>query len=120
MYAAGGTGDCILNDLNRYNLMLNGNKTNWESFGSEGEYNHAWTSYPAYLFQKHISGIRPTGGGFSMFKIKPEISGDTLTYAQSTVPTVKGNISTRWEKAVRQKFTLNVTVPANTKSQGDV
>ena len=47
--------------------MLEENKANWEQFNTHGEVNHAWTSYPGYLFQKYILGIQPTSGGFATF-----------------------------------------------------
>jgi hypothetical protein len=60
----GGGGDFVVHDLARYRPMLEANKTNWESFDpGQGEVNHAWTSYPGYLFLKYISGIQPTSGG---------------------------------------------------------
>ncbi len=62
---AGGMGDFVVRDLERYRIMIEGNGANWESFSNRGEFNHAWTAYPGYLFQKYISGIQPTGGGFS-------------------------------------------------------
>jgi alpha-L-rhamnosidase len=113
-FSAGGMGGFLGNDLNRYSTMHNSNDTNWETWDA-GEYNHAWTSYCSYIFQRYISGIQPTGGAFANFNIKPEIGG--LTYADSTVPTVKGDIATRWEKVAGDKLTLTCTVPANTTAR---
>jgi alpha-L-rhamnosidase len=111
---AGGMGDFVVADLARYHLMLEGNKANWESFGSGGEHNHAWTSYPGYILPKYFSGIQPTGGGFSEFDVRPETGG--LTFAESAVPTVKGDIRTRWEKTGDGQFLLSLTVPPNTRA----
>jgi len=107
-----GGGDFVVRDLERYRSMLKENKANWETFGPGAEVNHAWTSYPAYIFLKYICGIQPTSGGFARFDIRPEIGG--LTFAEGTVPTVKGLITTRWEKSAGGHFLLSVTVPANT------
>ncbi|HEX4120233.1 MAG TPA: family 78 glycoside hydrolase catalytic domain, partial [Verrucomicrobiae bacterium] len=85
---AGGE-DFVVRDLARYRPMLEGNKANWESFGG-GEANHAWTSYPGYLFQKYILGLQPTSGGFATFDVRPETGG--LNFAEGAVPTVKGLI----------------------------
>jgi hypothetical protein len=111
-----GAGDFVVRDLVRYRPMLEGNKANWESFkpGPGEEVNHAWTSYPGYLFLKYICGIQPTGGGFAMFDVRPETGG--LTFAEGTVPTVKGLITTRWEKGAEGRFSLSVNVPANTRA----
>jgi alpha-L-rhamnosidase len=111
-----GGGAFAVRDLARYRPMLDSNKANWESFylGRKIEVNHAWTSYPGYLFQKYILGIRPTSGGFATFDVRPDTGG--LTFAEGTVPTVKGLITTRWEKRADGKFSLLVKVPANTRA----
>jgi hypothetical protein len=108
-----GGGELAVADLARYRPMLDGNKANWESFNG-AEANHAWTAYPAYLFLKYICGIQPTSGGFATFDIRPETGG--LTFAEGTVPTVKGLITTRWEKGANGRFTLSVDVPSNTRA----
>lgn len=114
LWNAGGMGDFVVNDLARYQPMLAENRANWETFSTGHEVNHAWTAYPGYLFQKYVSGIQPTGGGFSAFDVRPEITG--LSFAESTVPTVKGLISTRWEKMGSHRLKLFLTVPANTRA----
>jgi hypothetical protein len=108
-----GGGDFVAHDLARYRPMLEGNKANWESFGG-AEANHAWTAYPGYLFQKYILGIQPTSGGFATFDVRPETGG--LSFAEGAVPTVKGLITTRWERNDEERFSLSVTVPPNTKA----
>ena len=96
--------------------MLEENKACWESFNLARDYevNHAWTAYPGYLFQKYICGIQPTSGGFATFDVRPETGG--LTFAEGAVPTVKGLISTRWEKGADGRFSLSVKVPANSRA----
>ncbi len=105
--------DFAVRDLARYRPMLEDNKANWESFGG-AEANHAWTSYPAYIFLKYICGIQPTSGGFATFDIRPDTSG--LTFAEGTVPTVKGLVTTRWEKRANGRFALSIHIPANTRA----
>jgi hypothetical protein len=114
-YEAGGLGDLIVSDLIRYQFMLQGNQTLWESFtrpGPDNETNHAWTAYPAGFFPRYIVGIAPTGPAFSTFEVRPETRG--LTFAEATVPTVRGDIHSRWEKVPDGEFRLRCTVPANT------
>jgi alpha-L-rhamnosidase len=112
--SAGG-GDFAVHDLARYRFMLEANKANWESFNpGGGEANHAWTSYPGYLFQKYILGIQPTSGGFATFDVRPSTGG--LTFAEGAIPTVKGLIRTRWEKSADGHFLLSVHVPPNTRA----
>src|SRR5665213_2824971 len=109
-----GGGHFAVRDLVRYRPMLQENKANWESFNIGHEVNHAWTSYPGYLFLKYISGIQPTSGGFATFDVRPETAG--LAFAEGTVPTVKGLIKTHWEKDAGGGFVLSVNVPANTRA----
>ena len=109
-----GGGAFVVHDLDRFRPMLEENKANWENFSGSEEVNHAWTSYPAYIFLKYICGIQPTSGGFATFDVRPETGG--LTFAEGTVATVKGLISTRWEKSADGRFSLSVTVPANTRA----
>jgi alpha-L-rhamnosidase len=109
-----GGGDFAVRDLARYRPMLEENKANWETWGPGDEVNHAWTSYPAYIFLKYICGIQPTSGGFATFDVRPETGG--LTFAEGAVPTVKGLISTRWEKSGDGNFALKIKVPANTRA----
>ena len=113
MLHAGG-GEFVVQDLERYRPMLDGNKANWEQFSLGGEVNHAWTSYPGYILLKYISGIQPTSGGFATFDVRPEMGG--LTFAEGTVPTVKGPITTRWEKNKDGGFVLSLHVPANSRA----
>lgn len=113
MLNAGG-GDFVVRDLERYRPMLEDNKANWESWDSRNEVNHAWTSYAASIFLKYICGIQPTSGGFATFDVRPETGG--LTFAEGTVPTVKGLITTRWEKSANGQLDLSITVPPNTKA----
>lgn len=115
MLIAGG-GAFVVRDLERYRPMLEGNQACWESFHLVRDHqpNHAWTAYPAYIFQKYICGIQPTSGGFATFDVRPETGG--LTFAEGAVPTVKGLITTRWEKGSRGRFTLSVNVPPNTRA----
>jgi len=113
MLNAGG-GAFVAQDLARYSPMLEDNKANWESWNTSNEVNHAWTSYPGYIFLKYICGIQPTSGGFATFDVRPETGG--LTFAEGAVPTVKGLITTRWEKGADGQLTLSIHVPANTRA----
>ena len=116
---AGGMGDFVVEDLVRYRYMIESNGANHETFdkimdGHIPAVNHAWTAYPGYLLQKYFSGIQPTSGGFSTFDVRPETTG--LTFAESVVPTVKGLITTRWEKVDEGQIVLSVSVPANSRA----
>jgi len=111
-----GAGAFVVSDLARYRGMLESDKACWEGFRLVRGYqaNHAWTAYPGYLFQKYILGIQPTSGGFATFDVRPQTGG--LTFAEGAVPTVKGLITTRWEKSGNGQFSLSINVPANTRA----
>jgi alpha-L-rhamnosidase len=111
LFNAGGS-DFLISDLARYKSMLAENKTNWERFVfGEDEVNHAWTSFPGAQFLKYIAGIQPTSGGFATFDVRPATGG--LTFAEGTVPTIQGPVTTRWEKGAGGRFLLSLTVPPN-------
>ena len=115
LYAAGGMGDLAVADLIRYQYMLAGNRTIWESFGRpspDNETNHAWTAYPAEIFPRRIAGIAPTGPAFSTFSLQPETRG--LTFAEAAVPSVRGDIRVRWERSAAGGLRLRCGIPANT------
>ncbi len=117
LYEAG-LGQIATADFARYDTMLSKNNTNWESFGalsSENMGNHAWTAYPSYLLPKYVGGVTPTAGGFAQFRISPEIDG--LTYAQTTTPTVKGEVAVSWEKVSDSEFAMTVTIPGNATAE---
>jgi len=111
-----GAGAFAIRDLARYRPMLDSDKACWEGFRLVRGYqpNHAWTSYPAYIFLKYICGIQPTSGGFATFDVRPETGG--LTFAEGAVPTIKGLITTSWKKSDDGKFSLLMNVPANTRA----
>ncbi len=111
-----GGGAFAVRDLARYRPMLEENKANWESFRSRPERRSEprLDLLSGYIFLKYICGIQPTSGGFATFDVRPETGG--LTFAEGTVPTVKGLITTRWEKEYGGGFSLSVHVPANTRA----
>jgi hypothetical protein len=73
-------------------------------------YNHAWSCYPGRFFLSGVLGICPVAPGYSVFAIRPQMSG--LSRASGTVPTVKGNIVVGWTMD-GMDFDLKVSVPAN-------
>jgi len=97
-------------------MAANNGRVGTEDWGT-GEWNHAWSSSPGSFLQKHISGITPTGPGFETFLVRPVVEGG-LTFAEAAVPTVRGDITTRWEKLPCEgSLTLDVTVPVNSEAE---
>ena len=89
-----------------------GETTTWEGWDGEESRCHAWSAYPMKFLLSGVIGIEPTGVGFSTFNIKPGTDGG-LTFAEGSVPTIKGNIAVRWDKTV-DGMTLIAVIPANT------
>lgn len=101
---------------NQWGKMVNqGETTSWEDWGGGISRCHAWSAYPMKFFISGIVGIEPTGVAFSNFNIKPHVDGG-LTFAEGTVPTVRGNISSRWDK-VSGGLNLTATIPVNTTAK---
>jgi alpha-L-rhamnosidase len=57
-------------------------------------------------------GDDPAGPGFKKIIIRPQPAGD-LTWARASYDSIRGKITSDWKHAAG-KFTLNVTIPANT------
>jgi alpha-L-rhamnosidase len=78
------------------------------------------------FFYNSISGIqepafygtREFEPGYGLIRIKPHVLGD-LTYANASIKTVKGIISSSWKKT-DASLTLEVTIPANATAQVSV
>jgi alpha-L-rhamnosidase len=76
--------------------------------------NHCMLGHIQEWFLGWVAGIRPdpAAPGFRRFLVAPEpVSG--LDWARGSYDSIRGRISTEWRKA-DGRFTLNVTVPANT------
>jgi hypothetical protein len=65
-------------------------------------------------FYHDVAGIGddPAGPGFKKIIIRPQPAGD-LTWARASYDSIRGKITSDWKHAAG-KFTLNVTIPANT------
>lgn len=97
-------------------MAANNGRVCTEDWGT-GEWNHAWSSSPGSFLPRHIGGIAPTSAAFATFEVRPVVEGD-LMFAETTMPTVRGDITTRWEKLPGgEGLILEVSVPANTEAQ---
>lgn len=112
MFRLDGMDEVLIQDFSRYRKMLESNRTNWETW-DHGEFNHAWTSYPAYIFPKYLLGIEPAAAGFREFIIKPHIAG--LRFAKGAVPTIHGTIVVEWEQR-ENMIALSCTIPCGTEA----
>jgi hypothetical protein len=76
--------------------------------------NHFMLGQIQEWFYHDVAGIGgdPAGPGFKKIIIRPQPVGD-LTWARADYDSIRGKITSDWKRAGR-KFTLRVTIPANT------
>ena len=120
--AEGGRSDVIF-DLNNqsdkpgYGYQLKMGATSlteaWDARRS-GSQNHFMLGQIQEWFYHDVAGIGcdPAGPGFKKIIIQPQPAGD-LTWARAGYDSICGKITSDWKRA-GGKFTLNVTIPANT------
>ena len=85
-----------------------------EGFGDPGMNSFAHYSFGA-VYQwmvENIGGIRASEPAYRKILIAPTLN-DKMTFAATSVETIRGRISTAWKKTKGQ-LTLNVTIPPNT------
>jgi hypothetical protein len=108
-------------------LMLTNNARSWmnminlgstltdEGWGtadkSNEDWNHAWGSAPGNLIPRYVLGVRSLTAGYGQILIQPHL-GTALSYAQGTVPTIRGPVSVLATNAAGQ-FQLLLTIPGN-------
>jgi hypothetical protein len=78
---------------------------------SNEDWNHAWGSAPGNLIPRYVLGLRPLAAGYGQILIQPHL-GTTLSFAQGTVPTIRGPVSMLASNAPGQ-FQLLATIPGN-------
>ncbi|MEO7719596.1 MAG: alpha-L-rhamnosidase C-terminal domain-containing protein [Capsulimonas sp.] len=78
------------------------------------DWNHAWGAAPANIIPRKLMGIEPLEAGYGRMRLHPRPGG--LTFAEITIPTIRGSIHETFHSSPAQ-FTLNVTLPANTKAE---
>jgi len=110
----------------RYGSMIDAPETTlWENFArpgssepGSGTYNHAWSGGPLTMMQQYIAGIAPTEPGFKRFSVKPQLG--PLKFAQTTVPTLHGNIDFSITRNAANGFTVKLAVPEGTKADVEI
>lgn len=101
-----------------YQIKSFGATTVWEQWGapvSGGEmetFDHAMYSGADKTFYTRFGGIRPLTAGYKTISIKPCIP-DSLDFVKSSVKTVKGLITSNWNKS-GGIYTHFITIPVNT------
>lgn len=97
--------------------LENGATTLWEDWRGESSHNHQMFGSVNEYFYKYLAGIRaPSDQGtsptYEQILIRPYLPED-LEHAQASVETVRGTVSSRWER-IDGGLKLAVTIPPNT------
>jgi hypothetical protein len=120
--ARGGRSDLIYKVINQddkpgYGYQLKMGATSlcesWDANNSSS-HNHFMLGQITEWFYKDLAGIHtdPAGPGFKKIIVNPQPVGD-LTWAKASYDSIRGGIVSDWKRD-GDKFTLNVTIPANT------
>jgi alpha-L-rhamnosidase len=75
------------------------------------DWNHAWGAAPGNLITRFVLGVRPITPGYGQIVVQPQL-GQTLSYAQGTVPTIRGPVSVQVTNAPGA-YQVIVTIPGN-------
>ena len=106
-------------------MVKKGSTTIWECWEYTSglvmnSYNHPALGSVDTFFYKALGGIRidSEAPGWRRIVIKPYIAGN-LTYAHASLKTIRGIVSSRWEKQ-GNSLTLNVVIPVNSEARVSV
>ncbi len=91
-------------------MLDHGATTIWETWGDFGSLCHAWCTTPAYDLATHCLGVHIVEPGAGRVILAPNLFG--LSWAEGTVPTLKGPVKVRWEwDPSGQVLTLRYSAP---------
>ncbi len=92
-------------------MLDHGATTIWETWGDFGSLCHAWCTTPAYDLATHCLGVHIVEPGAGRAILAPHLF--DLSWAEGTVPTIKGPIHVRWEwDSSSQTLTLRYSAPS--------
>jgi hypothetical protein len=104
-------------------MVESGTTITWEAWDQRykpnQDWTHAWGAAPANLLPRFVLGVMPRTPGWSSVEIRPEFGG--LTMCSGIVPTPRGPIRIRWQRAERLRLELqlpegvaaHIVLPAN-------
>jgi hypothetical protein len=75
------------------------------------DWNHAWGAAAGNLIQRFVLGLQPVTAGYGQILIQPQL-GQTLSFVQGVVPTVRGPVSIQASNGPGQ-FQLLLNIPGN-------
>jgi len=98
--------------LNMINLGSTISDEAWSVANKNNEdWNHAWGAAAGNLIARYVLGLRPLAAGYGQVLIQPQL-GQTLSWVQGTVPTIRGPVSIQASNAPGQ-FQLLLNIPGN-------
>jgi hypothetical protein len=96
-----------------YGLQLAKGKTSLtEAWDGGSSQNHFMLGQIQEWFYHDLAGIQSGGNGFKQIIIAPQPAGD-VSWVKAGFDSVRGKITCQWRRAA-EKFTLKITIPANT------
>ena len=75
------------------------------------DWNHAWGAAAGNLIARYVLGLRPLAAGYGQVLIQPQL-GQTLSWVQGTVPTIRGPVSIQASNTPGH-FQLLLNIPGN-------
>jgi len=75
------------------------------------DWNHAWGAAPGNLITRYVLGVRPVSAGYGQILIQPQL-GQTLSYVQGTVPTIRGPVAVTVTNGT-STYQMLLTIPGN-------
>jgi len=98
------------------NLLKDGHTTLSEQWNRTGSHNHVMFGSVDAWFYKVLAGIRPdpAAPGFERILIKPYVPAG-LSWVQARYESIRGPVSSQW-RVEGDRFTLKVTIPANSSA----
>jgi len=101
-----------------YNMIRVGSTISLEAWDNKykpnQDWNHAWGAAPANIIPRKLMGIEPLEPGFGKIRIKPQPG--NLASAEIKTPTIRGDVTLSLKNKPQQSFSMNLTIPANTKA----
>jgi len=99
------------------NFISRGATTMWEFWDGAGSHNHPFLGgcLPRFFYER-LAGVSPIEPGYRRLRVKPVVAGD-LRYVSATIPTVRGNVVSRWKKGGDGTFYMTVTIPVNSQAE---
>ena len=102
-------------DRSWYNMIKVGSTITMEAwdmkYKSNADWNHAWGAAPANIIPRKMWGIMPAKPGFELVYIKPQLA--SLKHSSIVVPTIRGQISGRYQYVSNRLQTYQIILPGN-------